>query len=238
MPITVPQTEANLLSYFETGDTPNQDQFEELIRTFFYHYNEAIAVANSARGFLVFDASTAWVSPAGVTKVRARLWGAGGGGGAHLRYGGGSGAYIEKVITLIPNSEYTITVGVGGEGGVFTGPVSDPARRGEDGGDSMIHLGAALIVSAPGGDGGKIAAHDGDNGGLGGVLANTAGSLRSVNGNNSVTTTGGVPVLSVTPGAAQGSPGSNGPLYGGGGGGGADSNNGGPGANGLIILEW
>lgn len=48
MPITVPQTVANLLNYFRTGNTPTQDQFEELIRTAFNQYQEAIDTATAA----------------------------------------------------------------------------------------------------------------------------------------------------------------------------------------------
>jgi hypothetical protein len=48
MPVTVPQTEANLLSYFQTGDKPTQDQFEELIRTMFYLYNVVVTSAAAA----------------------------------------------------------------------------------------------------------------------------------------------------------------------------------------------
>lgn len=49
MPVTVPQTEANLLAYFRTADFPNQDQFEELIRTMFYLYNATLAAAEAAQ---------------------------------------------------------------------------------------------------------------------------------------------------------------------------------------------
>ena len=54
MPITVPQDEVTLLSYFKTGDKPTQDQYEELIRTFFYllqvandNAQDAIDIANA-----------------------------------------------------------------------------------------------------------------------------------------------------------------------------------------------
>lgn len=48
MPVTVPQTLPNLLSYFQTGDTPTQDQFEELIRTMFFLYQETLDAAAAA----------------------------------------------------------------------------------------------------------------------------------------------------------------------------------------------
>lgn len=46
---TVPQDEATLLSYFQTGDTPTADQFEEFIRTMFFLYNQMVAAAAAAQ---------------------------------------------------------------------------------------------------------------------------------------------------------------------------------------------
>lgn len=49
---TIPQTQSVLLSYFQTGDEPSQDQFAEFIGTMFYLYqatlNQATAAAASA----------------------------------------------------------------------------------------------------------------------------------------------------------------------------------------------
>lgn len=45
---TIPQTQANLVAYFLTGDTPNQYAYEEMIATFFYLFQEAIDAANTA----------------------------------------------------------------------------------------------------------------------------------------------------------------------------------------------
>lgn len=47
MPQTVPQTESILLSYFETGDVPTEDQFAELIRTLFYLQAQTAAAAQA-----------------------------------------------------------------------------------------------------------------------------------------------------------------------------------------------
>lgn len=47
MAITVPQTLQNLLGYFQAGDKPNADQFEELIRTCFYQYQESLDTAQA-----------------------------------------------------------------------------------------------------------------------------------------------------------------------------------------------
>jgi hypothetical protein len=48
MPVTIPQSEIILRSYFETGDQPTQDQFAELIGTMFYLAAQAAAIASSA----------------------------------------------------------------------------------------------------------------------------------------------------------------------------------------------
>ncbi len=47
--MAIPQSEATLLSYFETGDKPTQAQFEEFIRTMFYLYNAMLAAAAAAQ---------------------------------------------------------------------------------------------------------------------------------------------------------------------------------------------
>ena len=70
----------------------------------------------------VFASSGNWTCPAGVTKVLATVIG-GGGGGSH-DYGnligrdGGPGGYGVGVLTVVPGTTYTVTIGGGGTGGV------------------------------------------------------------------------------------------------------------------------
>ena len=79
----------------------------------------------------VFNSSGSWVCPAGVTSVI--VWGmgggAGGGGGQGANAGtgggaggyGGLGTYLQAVVlTVVPNTTYTITIGAGGAGGSAT----------------------------------------------------------------------------------------------------------------------
>jgi hypothetical protein len=47
--MTIPQTQAVLLSYFQTGAEPTQDEFAEFIETMFYLYNEAVNAAAAAQ---------------------------------------------------------------------------------------------------------------------------------------------------------------------------------------------
>jgi hypothetical protein len=87
--------------------------------------------------------------PSGVTSVTVECWGGGGaGGGAKSKNkggaGGAGGAYASKVITVTPDSNYTVTVGQGGTGGTGNGP---------SGGDSWFI--STSTVKAKGGAGGK-----------------------------------------------------------------------------------
>ncbi len=102
------------------------------------------------------NGSYQWIVPSGVSKIRVKVWGAGGGssmgtqeyGGAT---GGGSGGYAEKILTVSSGTTYTISVGTGGSPG--TNWVSPPDLRsdGKDGGTSSF----STLVSATGGKGGK-----------------------------------------------------------------------------------
>lgn len=49
MAATVPQTEENLLAYFQPGDVPTAEQFEELISTMFYIVAQAAAVPDAIK---------------------------------------------------------------------------------------------------------------------------------------------------------------------------------------------
>jgi hypothetical protein len=105
--------------------------------------------------------------PSGVSSITVECWGGGGAGGgvkSNGNYGGAGGAggaYASKVITVTPGSNYTVTVGKGGNGGTGDGP---------SGGDSWF--GSTTTVLAKGGDGGG-----GDNGSPG--LGTSAGSIGS-----------------------------------------------------------
>ncbi len=55
MPVTIPQDEVMLLSYFQTGDKPTQDQFGELIGTMFYQF-QSLSDRMDALELLVADA--------------------------------------------------------------------------------------------------------------------------------------------------------------------------------------
>jgi hypothetical protein len=121
---------------------------------------------------LNFCAKTySWTAPIGVTSALVQVWG-GGGGGANDKGGGGSGGgYAESEVTVVPGTNYTITVGSAGEGGEYNyggGPLpkcNDSSYmpngttayslggNGTNGGSSSFGTGDSL-VSASGGGGG------------------------------------------------------------------------------------
>src|ERR1043165_5846976 len=68
-------------------------------------------------GQQVFNTSDTWTCPAGVTTVVAECWGGGGAGCGGDPYngtgGGGGGAYAINVVSVVPSTNYNVTVGGG-----------------------------------------------------------------------------------------------------------------------------
>jgi len=102
----------------------------------------------------VFDTNANWLCPEGISQIIVELWGAGGGGGGGASSGhnsntasanggnGGKGGHNSGVINVISGQSYSITIGVGGIGGV-KGSVSDYSLAcgtdGADGGSSSFN---------------------------------------------------------------------------------------------------
>ena len=90
---------------------------------------------------ITFNSSGSWTCPAGVTQVIVLAMGGGSGGVAGIAPGisntggmGGMGGGLQPaVLTVVPNTTYTITIGAGGNGGVVQ-PASfpDPGGTGGD----------------------------------------------------------------------------------------------------------
>ena len=83
-----------------------------------------------------------WTCPIGVTKIMVEVWGAGGGGGPNG--GGGGGGYGKEIVSVIPNTTYTIIVGAGGAWGTI-------GTTGGTGGTTSF----GSLISATGGMGGN-----------------------------------------------------------------------------------
>ncbi|MFC6264127.1 T9SS sorting signal type C domain-containing protein [Flavobacterium panici] len=118
----------------------------------------------------VFNSSSTYNVPAGVTSLQVECWGGGGSGGAasvnpSAGGGGAGGAYVKNTsISVTPNSTYTVTVGSGGT-------VSTSASGGQ-GGSSWF--GSTTTILATGGNGGVLG---------NGTTANGAGATAITTGN-------------------------------------------------------
>jgi hypothetical protein len=188
-----------------------------------------------------------WTCPAGVVRVRARVWGGGGGGGGGFANagvggagaGGSGGGYSEGYFNVVPATVYVVTVGAAGAGG------SSPLN-GTAGGTSSF----STFISATGGAGGAGGNNSGSpptgspGTGSGGYI-NVTGNFGAGGGQIQGTTIfiagggGGAYASSNSYAVNNSSPG----VFPGGAGGGAAVNgnggfNGGNGANGFVILEW
>jgi hypothetical protein len=109
-----------------------------------------------------FTANGTWTAPAGVTQVRAFVFGGGGGnfGSGCGSQSGGFGGYAVGAYTVVPGTGYAITVGAGGAG-VTSG-------TGTAGGTSSF----ASFASATGGSGGSSGSGGVDGAGSSGTLRN------------------------------------------------------------------
>ncbi|HEA2877255.1 TPA: phage tail protein [Escherichia coli] len=180
-----------------------------------------------------FTSSTLWTAPAGVTEIELDGTGAGGGGGTGgpATIGGGGGgageAVVGRKITVVPGTTYTITIGLGGDGGTSV------TSNGGDGGTTSFDT----LLSLAGGKGGLktgavgVAGGTGGNDGLPGTFNVTpALSFGGAGGSGLLGAGGDAALLS--------SVGGNAGEFGGGGGGGAGNKSGGRGANGFIRIRW
>lgn len=202
-----------------------------------------------SQGSQVFTASGTFTVPAGVTKVKVRLVGAGAGGGATagadtVGAPGGSGGYSEGLVDLTGVGTVTVTIGTAGTGGVA-------------GGAAATNGGATTFGAYMTGNGGNAGGTGGTASGgsdlnLTGYYSPTA-SLR-LSGTGSTTNVGRVSAEGAPsyfgPGGGQASAdiggnaaGNAGQAYGSGGSGAASgsaggNNNGGNGKDGVCIIEW
>jgi hypothetical protein len=194
----------------------------------------------------VFTTNGTFAVPTNVTRIKVELWGGGGGGGKASNYnfggGGGAGGYAFNVFSVIPGTNFIVTVGIGGTNGV-----------------SGTSTSFGTLMSAAGGWAGTNAPSNlGGGQGGGGIGGTTSGSIISLVGNagvsgNASSNTGGNGASASGPlggaggfGSAPSSSGAsvaggnaNGP--GGGGGGAAGGTNplgGGTGGPGLVIVYY
>ena len=153
----------------------------------------------------IFDSSTTWTAPTGVTSVTVECWGSGynGVGGS----GGGGGAYASGTVAVTPGSGYAINVDPGGTGAssYFDSgfDVKANSATGASGGDGTTSVGS---VKYTGGSGGytDIALYGG--GGGGGAAGASGAGGAGANGSGTVGGAGGSGVVIIRYPASQGFP--------------------------------
>src|SRR6266487_2575555 len=120
-------------------------------------------------GIQEFNASATFEVPKGVTEIVVELWGAGGGGAGGRSAGlgagpggsgggGGSGAYVRAIVPVKGGETYSVIIGAGGRGG--TGESKDVAHAGVDAEETFLRIGTQTLLSAKGGQGGRLATAD------------------------------------------------------------------------------
>jgi hypothetical protein len=193
-------------------------------------------------GMKEFTASTTFVVPAGVYKLDAQVWGAGGGGGQGdgvdgytAVYGGdgSAGAYSRGIIPVTPGQSITITIGHGGYAGS-----PDNGGDGGDGEPSAVIAGNFSIISG-GGHGGQFGVAQDHNG--------QPGALATPDPDASIGRAGKIGLSATHAIADMGysgvppAPGTVEPLGGYGGFGGYSANDPGypsPGTTGYVFITW
>ncbi|TPG36268.1 T9SS sorting signal type C domain-containing protein [Flavobacterium pectinovorum] len=208
------------------------------------------AVVNVSSSTIVFDSSTTYIIPAGVTNIQVECWGAGGGGGGSSNNpsaggGGAGGSYVKNLsFTVTPNSTYTINVGTGG--------TVSTTGTGGTGGSSWF--GSTTTILAVGGRGGVVGNSTTNNGtggtavaagNVGGTATNTygaAGGSANLTGTNRIAGNGsaGANGGAMTAGTTTNGNGAAGTAPGGGGAGGRNTNgtssSGGVGGMGRVTI--
>lgn len=226
----------------------NKIRFNDTIRNFEYYqlgfwlsnYGEYWSVSGKNRVIFnyVSDAAQAWVVPAGVTYIYAKVWAAGGGPGGAGGWGtgapGGSGGHTRAIIPVTPGQTLQMVVPRGGYGGQTAGGWPGGGAYSSSGGNygatgggyAGIFLtshatGNQLLIAGGGGGGGASRGGPLNEGGPGGGLIGLDGES-PFSGYYSYRGRGGTQSAGGVGGGTSGSQwqGGQASAYGGGGGGG------------------
>jgi hypothetical protein len=204
---------------------------------------QAFLQAALVGGEQAFTTTGTFTPGVNVTRVKCRMWGAGGGGGygggSNGGCGGGGAGYAEGYFTVVPGVGLTVTCGTPGSGGVFG--TTTPATAG---GTTSVVFGSGTLQVTGGGLGQSSGGTPGAAGiGSGGTTnLNLTGNIGNTNGSLGAGAYGGNGGSAPFNGNTAGDPatvaGAAGFFPGGGGNGGGLSANGGAGASPLVIFEW
>ena len=210
----------------------------------------------------IFDADDTFTVPDGVTEITVEAWGAGGGGGNLTNQGqggGGGGAYARSTLSVSSGTEFSISVGTGGEPGqpggdtyfdsilpmipqivMAQGGLGAIDDNGGIGGSALTSVGDVVFSGGAGGDGQKGGGQPdtrGGGGGGGSAFTDADGENGTIGGSNTAGTGGS--------GTGDGGDGAVGEqdaqpgMFPGGGGGGAGPNGiSGAGADGRLIITY
>ena len=187
-------------------------------------------MATGGKGFTsqMFTSTTTWTVPAGVTQVILIGAGGGAGGAGGTRtilqdVPGGNGVVPSmKIISVVPNTTYTITIGAGGTGGTGTTGQYVTPPAGTAGGTTSFGVLATFPGATP-----SLVYHDTNTG----INRYASGAPNFYTGLYA-TAIFGCNKASGTPGALSVGGGESQPFYGGGGGGAGLNGPGGNGGNG------
>jgi len=140
----------------------------------------------------LFTTSGTWTAPHGVTRVKVYVIGGGAGGGGTVQdlvngtYGvaAGPGGFAVGEYTVVPDQEYTITVGSGGYGNNYVGSSSDSSQnKGSSGSASSFGpVGGSALISASGGQSLGASTQGTSGAGAGGTLRNSSMNRYSYGG--------------------------------------------------------
>lgn len=190
-------------------------------------------VSGVVAGMRAFTSSGTFTVPAGVTQVKARVWGAGGAGAGSTTGspagGGAGGGYAEGWVPVTPGASIPVTVAA-------AVPGANGGAAGGAGGSSSF----GSLISATGGGGGQTGS------GQSSVGTGTGGSLSisgrpGLGGAGTQGGPGGGAGLAGSIGFSPNTSGTSGSFPGGGGSGAGSSGGvwgGGAGGAGLVIVEW
>ncbi len=168
--------------------------------------------------FYRFDASgsdESWYVPAGVTALKAYVFGASGGGGVYNNtFASGAGGYSEGELSVTPGEELVIRVGVGGAGGTMlpnvaglggwpgggNGSFGDSVGGGGGGYSGVFRSDTTPIIIA--GGGGSLAGWSSIGGAGGGSTGQTSGPGNSGGATGGTQSAGGTSTGGLTNGAS------------------------------------
>ena len=211
----------------------------------------AFCIGSSAlgQGSQTFNSSGTFSAPAGVTQLTVESWGGGGGAGKSTTGGGGGGggAYSKRVLTVVPLTDYAVTVGV-------AGAAATVANGTAGGTTTFTHATSVTAIGGAAGTGITAGAGGVSGGGTttfaGGAGANRTNPGGGGGGGSATSTAIGGSAVGITGGTGTGAGGTGGhsasadgvdgsaPGGGGGGGGKNVGTTSGAGAAGRVLVSW